>query len=105
MMECEPTARALVAKVALPVASRVPAPRVVVLSVKVTVPVGTVPAGTVVLGPGVTEAVKVRVVPLTAVVAEAVRAVVVGRTGGEEIVIAVAEDALLLKAVGVVAPP
>ena len=73
---------------------------VVAPSLKVTVPVGVaVPEA------GVVVAVKVMLVPVTAVVAEAARAVVVETTGGEVMVTAVAEDALLLKAVGVVAPP
>ena len=79
---------------------RVPVPRVVEPSVKVTVPVGAV-----VPDAGVTVAVKVRLVPLVAVVAEAVRAVVVEMIGDVVMVTGTADEALLLKAVGVVAPP
>jgi hypothetical protein len=70
---------------ALPEA-RVPVPRVVEPSVKVTVPVGAaVPEA------GVTVAVKVRLVPLTAVVAEAARVVVVAMpaTGGPTVTVMV----------------
>ena len=52
-----------------------------------------------------TVAVKVRLVPLVAVVAEAARAVVVEMTGDVVMVTETADEALLLKAVGVVAPP
>ena len=94
-----PTANVEMAKVALP-ELRAPVPRVVALSVKVTVPVGAVAPD-----PGVTVAVKVRLVPLVAVVAEAVRAVVVATMGGLVMVTPTADEALLEKAVGVVAPP
>ena len=68
--------------------ARVPVPRVVEPSVKVTVPVGAaVPEA------GVTVAVKVRLVPLTAVVAEAARVVVVAMlaTGGPTVTVMVEE--------------
>ena len=77
-----------------------PVPRVVAPSLKVTVPLGVVAPEA-----GVVVEVKVMLVPLTAVVAEAVRAVVVETTGAEVMVSEIAEDALLLKAMGVVAPP
>jgi len=94
-----PTANVEMAKVALP-ELRVPVPRVVEPSVKVMVPVGAV-----VPDAGVTVAVKVRLVPLVAVVAEAARAVVVEMIGDVVMVTETADEALLLKAVGVVAPP
>ena len=94
-----PTASELVVRVAWPEVS-VPVPSAVEPSVKVTVPVGAV-----VPDAGVTVAVKVRLVPLVAVVAEAARAVVVEMTGDVVMVTETADEALLLKAVGVVAPP
>jgi hypothetical protein len=89
----------LVAKVALPEA-RVPVPRVVEPSVKVTVPVGVV-----VPEAGVTVAVKVMLVPLTAEVADTETLVVVAMMGGLVMETLTADEVLLLKAVGVVAPP
>src|SRR5439155_18343149 len=73
VIECEPTASVLVTNVAWPELSRVPVPRVLVPSLKVTVPVG-VPA------PGlfaVTVAVKVTACPDTEGLAEELTNVVV----------------------------
>ena len=75
-MEWLPTARAVVEKVVLPVASSVPLPRFVPASAKLTVPVGIREPEA-----GVTVAVKMTLVPLTAVVAEDARVVVVAMPG------------------------
>ena len=83
MTLCDPTARDDVEKVATPEES-VPLPSVVVPSRKVTVPLG-VPEPL-----GVTVAVKVTLVPVTTVVAEANRVVVVAAgvvTTGTELLI------------------
>ena len=95
-----PTARVLVVKVACPEAS-VPVPTVIEPSEKVTVPVGEVAPEA-----GWTTAVKVMLVPVTAVplTAEEVTVVVVEMMGGAVMVTETADEALLLKAVGVVAP-
>ncbi len=78
---------------ALPVASSVPVPRAVLPSEKVTVPVGVAEPVA-----GVTVAVKVRVVPLTAVVAEAESAVVVAMMGTVLTVMETAAEVLAVKA-------
>jgi hypothetical protein len=71
--ECEPTARAVVLKVAVPVVSRVPLPSELVPSRKLTEPVGTpLPVF------GFTTAVNATCAPLTAVAGAAVSVVVVG---------------------------
>ena len=75
-MEWLPTASAMVEKLVLPVASSVPVPRVVPLSANVTLPVGTaVPEA------GATLAVKVMLVPATALVADTARLVEVATPG------------------------
>jgi hypothetical protein len=72
VIECIPTASELVAYVATPDPFSVPVPSVIVPSRNVTVPVGTA-----VPDAGVTVAVNVILVPLAAVVDEAVSAVLV----------------------------
>ena len=72
VMECVPTESADVLQAAFPVPSRVPVPRVVLPSLKVTAPVGTMLPEA-----GLTLAVKVMLAPDVAVVADAVNVVVV----------------------------
>ena len=97
-MEWLPTARVAAEKLVLPVASSVPLPRVVPASAKVTVPVGIAEPEA-----GVTVAVKVTLVPLTAVVAEDVRVVVVAMPGAAGLTATVTVDDTLPRKV--VDPP
>jgi hypothetical protein len=73
VMECPPTARALVVYTAIPVAFNVIEPRAVVPSLNVTVPVGTLDPPT-----SATVAVKLIAVPAVAEVGAALKVVVVG---------------------------
>jgi hypothetical protein len=97
-MEWLPTARAVVEKVVLPVASSVPLPRFVPASAKLTVPVGIAEPEA-----AVTAAEKVTLLPLTAVVAEAVRVVVVPMPGAAGATVTVTVDETLPRKV--VDPP
>ena len=73
VMECAPTLRLLVVYTAMPVPFNVIDPKVVVPSLKVTVPVGTLELPT-----SATVAVKLTAVPAVAELGAALRVVVVG---------------------------
>jgi hypothetical protein len=96
-MVCVPTARLDVANVAVPEAFNVPEPIIVPPSVKFTVPDGVVEPEA-----AATCALKVRLAPVTAVVAEAVSVVVVATSATEETATVTLDDVL---PVNVASPP